>query len=269
MKRTFIIAEIGENYIGNIEIAKRLIEKASWAGADYVKFQSYKPENFKSSDPEYAWFKKVSLSDDAHVTLKECAEKCAVKFLSSPFSVERAKFLCEKLGLKEIKIASGMMLNFPVLDYINEYAETVFLSTGMAAISEIKSALSHLSKIKKCYILHCTTQYPCKNEDVNLQAIKTLQREFPDYEIGYSDHTIGYLAATIAVALGARVIEKHFTFDKGAKEGTDHVLSVTPEELKKMVQDIRTIKLLLGDGTKVPRASEREIKEFVRNRFLP
>ena len=184
-------------------------------------------------------------------------------------SLERAKFLCENLGLKEIKIASGMMLNLSVLDYVNEHADTVFLSTGMATIPEIKEALSHLNNVKECLILHCVTQYPCKDEDANLSAIGALQKEFPNYPIGYSDHTVGSLASIIAVALGAKVIEKHFTFDKKAKEGTDHILSVTPGELRKLVQDVWRLELLLGEGAKKPRICEEEIKEFVQNRFLP
>jgi len=268
MPHTIIIAEIGENHIGNTEIAKMLIEKAAEAGADYVKFQSYRPENFRRDDPEYNWFKKVSLSDEAHFMLKKHAEKHGVKFLSSPFGLERAKFLCEKLELKEIKIASGVMLNFSVLDYVNEHAKIVFLSTGMATIEEIKMALSHLNKIEKCYILHCVTQYPCKDEEANLSAITTLQKEFPDYEIGYSDHTTGYLAPIVAVSLGAKVIEKHFTFDKNAKEGTDHILSVEPEELKEMIEHIRKVEILLGKPMKAPTEGEEKIINFVRQRFV-
>ena len=266
--RVIIIAEIGENHIGNIDIAKRLIKKAAEAGADYVKFQSYKLEDFKLNDPEYEWFKKVSLTDEVHFVLKEYTEKFGVKFLSSPFSIERAQFLCEKLGLKEIKIASGMMLNFSVLDYVNEHAETVFLSTGMATITEIKTALSHLNRVKKCYLLHCVTQYPCKDEEANLLAITVLQKEFPNYKIGYSDHTIGYLTSILAVALGARIIEKHLTFDKKAKEGTDHILSVEPDELKDMVRSIRKAELALGKAKKEPTSDECKIKEFVRSRFI-
>ncbi|MDD4979787.1 MAG: N-acetylneuraminate synthase family protein [Candidatus Omnitrophica bacterium] len=266
--KVIVIAEIGENHLGDIGLAKRMIKEAASAGADYVKFQSYKPENFSKDDPEYGWFKRVHISDEAHFSLKEYAQMCRVKFLSSPFSLERARFLCEGLGLKEIKIASGMMLNLSLLDYVNEHADTVFLSTGMANITEIKKSLSHLNKVRKCYILHCVTQYPCKDMEANVSAVRTLQKEFPEYEIGYSDHTIGELACLIAVALGARVIEKHFTFDKACKDGTDHILSVTPSELKSLISNITITQQLLGDENKVPRRSEEEIKEFVRNRFI-
>lgn len=268
MPRVIIIAEIGENHIGNMDIAKNLIEKSAEAGADYVKFQSYKPENFRKDDPEYRWFKKVSLSDDAHSILKEYAEKNGIKFLSSPFSVERAKFLLEKVKLEEAKIASGVMLNFPILDYINTRAKTVFLSTGMSKISEIKNGLKHLKDIPNIYILHCVTQYPCKEEEANLRAIISLKKAFPQHKIGYSDHTVGTEACLAAVALGAEVIEKHFTFDKNAREGTDHIISVEPEELKDLVKSIKKVESLLGKEKKEPTLSEQKIKDFIRNRFV-
>ncbi len=268
MPHKIIIAEIGENHKGNMDIAKTLIEKAAEAGADYVKFQSYKPENFRKEDPEYEWFKQVSLSDEDHFLLKKYAYKNGIKFLSSPFSVERSKFLFEKMGLKEIKIASGVMLNFPILDLINAQARTVFLSTGMAKIHEIENALAHLQKIPNLYILHCVTQYPCKDEEANLKSVLSLKKIFPQHKIGYSDHTIGIEGCLAAAALGAEVIEKHFTLDKNATEGTDHIISVEPDELKDMVRSIRKIELQLGEEKKEPTLSEQEIKDFVRKRFV-
>ncbi|MDO8505522.1 MAG: N-acetylneuraminate synthase family protein [bacterium] len=267
MDKTIVIAEIGENHIGNMEIAKKLIKDAAQAGADFAKFQSYLPENFGNDDPEYEWFKKVSLTDDQHRELQSYAKECGIQFMSAPFSLERAKFLCEGLGLKAVKVASGMMLNFSVLDYINWHAQTVFLSTGMATMSEIKDALSHLTDVERVYVLHCVTQYPCADEDANILAIQTLKDELADYRIGYSDHTEGYLAPLAACALGAEVIEKHFTFDKKAKEGTDHMLSVEPEELKGMIAHIRRIEQMRGTGVKKPGSGEEQIKTFVRNRF--
>lgn len=266
-KQVIIIAEIGENHIGDMGLARRLIRQAAGAGADYVKFQSYKPENFSRDDPEYAWFKKVSLSDKAHFKLQEYAKKCKIKFLSSPFSLERARFLCEGMGLKEIKIASGMLLNFLVLDYINTRAHTVFLSTGLATIAEVKKALAHLKKVRKCYVLHCVSQYPCRNQDANLLAISKLQEEFPALEIGYSDHTAGSLAALAAVSLGAKVIEKHFTFDRNAKEGTDHIISLEAKELSELACRIREIEVLLGKPEKSPCRAEKKLIDFIRNRF--
>lgn len=263
-----IIAEVGENHLGDMDIAKKLIKDAAEAGADYVKFQSYKPENFRKDDPEYKWFKKVALSDDDHFVLRDCAKKHKIKFLSSPICLERARFLCETLGLQEIKIASGVMLNSGLLQYVNIHAKKVFLSTGMATLDDIDYALTYLKSIKDIFILHCVTQYPCKDEEANLRAITTLKQKFPKHTIGYSDHAVGTEACLAAVALGAQVIEKHFTFDKKAKEGTDHILSVTADELKEMIKHIRRIEAQLGSPEKEPTESERSIINFVRGRFI-
>lgn len=268
MAKTVIIAEIGENHLGNMGIAKKLIKQAAQAGADYVKFQSYIPDNFRKDDPEYDWFKRVSLSDQDHFMLKEYAVGLGIKFLSSPCSLERARFLSENLGLKEVKIASGLMLNFPMLEYANTHFKTVFISTGMATIGEIRKSLSHLNKVKDIYVMHCVSLYPCKYKEANLLSLRTLKKKFPQQRIGYSDHTVGFLASVIAVALGAEVIEKHLTFDRNAKQGTDHVLSVEPRELKAMVDNIRQVEVLLGSESKKPALCERKIKEFVRNRLI-
>jgi N,N'-diacetyllegionaminate synthase len=268
MKREIIlIAEIGENHIGDMKLARRMVRDAAEAGADFVKFQSYLGKDFKKDDPEKEWFKKVELSDEAHLELKVLAEQNSVEFLSSPFTLERAKFLCEELGLRKIKIASGMMLNITVLDYLDsEGIDTVFVSTGMATLEEINQCINHLKNIPNIYLLHCVTQYPCKDEEANLRAILTLQKKF-NLPVGYSDHTIGSDACIAAAALGAKAIEKHFTFDKNCPEGTDHVLSVTADEFKEMAEKIRKIEVLLGDGIKEPSEGEKEILGFVRGRF--
>lgn len=265
-RKTLIIAEIGENHAGDMERAKRMVAEAAKAGADMVKFQSHLTSEVKDDDPEKDWFAKVQLSDEAHYQLKECAEEHGVEFLSSPFSLNRAKLLCEELGLRKIKIASSEMLNLPLLDYINEHVEVVFLSTGMATVDEIGLALAHLNKVKTCYILHCVTQYPARPDQVNLKALTTLRAAFPDYHIGYSDHTIGTLAPIIAVALGAEVIEKHFTLDR-TLPGTDHILSATPEELTEMIRQIREAEAISGKPIKEPTLEEKEIRDFVRGRF--
>lgn len=265
--KTTIIAEIGENHLGNIKLAKRMIKDATHAGVDIVKFQSYWGDDFKDDDPEKEWFAKVELTNDVHFELKEFAEQNGVEFLSAPFSMERAKFLCEELGLKKIKIASGMMMNFDLLDYLNSSnINAVFLSTGLATLHEIAEALKHLKNIPIVYVLHCVTQYPCRDEEANLRAILTLQKEFK-LSVGYSDHTIGIDACVASVSLGASVIEKHFTFDKNYSEGTDHILSATPVEFKEMVEKIKRIEIMLGDGIKQPSKSEKDIIKFVRTRF--
>lgn len=267
MSKTIIIAEIGENHLGQTELAKRMIEQAAGAGTDMVKFQSYLGKNFKDDDPEKEWFKKVEISNESHFELKEFSEQNGVEFLSAPFSMERAKFLCEELGLKKIKIASGMMMNFDLLDYLNSSnINTIFLSTGLATLHEIAEALKHLKKIPIVYVLHCVTQYPCRDEEANLRAILTLQKEFK-LPVGYSDHTIGIDACVASVSLGASVIEKHFTFDKNCAEGTDHIISATAEEFKSMVSKIKRLEVLLGEGVKEPSCGEKKILRFVRDRF--
>jgi N,N'-diacetyllegionaminate synthase len=262
-----IIAEIGENHLGDLHLAKQMIADAVKSGADIVKFQSYRGKDFKADDPEKEWFTKVELSNDAHFELREFSMRNGIEFLSSPFSLERAKFLCEELGLRKIKIASGMMLNIKMLDYLNSTnIDTIFLSTGMSTLHEIEEVLKHINNIPDIYLLHCTTQYPSKDEDANLKAILTLQKEF-NLPVGYSDHTLGIDACVSAVTLGASVIEKHFTFDNDCSEGTDHVLSATPAEFKDMVEKIKRIEILLGDGIKKPSESEKDIVQFVRTRF--
>lgn len=266
MQKTIVISEIGENHMGNFDLAFRMIEESANAGADIVKFQSYWGNDVDENDPEKEWFTRVQVSDEMHSKLKEHAEKCGVEFLSSPFSVGRARFLCERLGLKKIKVASSQMLCLPMLDYLNQHAETVFLSTGMSTLAEVHEAVRHLDRVKSLYVLQCTTQYPNKPEDANLAVIRTLQREFPDCGVGYSDHTIGILAPVVAVSLGAKVIEKHFTLDKKLP-GTDHILSAEPAELKEMVRQIREVEVLLGTADKEPIPQEKEIVGMVRSRF--
>ncbi len=264
-KKITLIAEIGENHIGKISFAKKMILQAKKAGADYVKFQSYNEQCLKGSDPEYAWFKKVSLRDDDHFRLKNFSKKNKIKFTSSPFSVERAKFLCEKLKLKTIKIASCKMTNIPLLKYLNKRCDTIFLSTGASNINEIKNSLKKLSNVD-VKILHCVSEYPLKYKNANLRAIELLKDQFPNNEIGYSDHVIGNLASLTAISMGATIIEKHFTLNK-LHEGTDHILSATQEELKELRTIGNNICLLRGNRQKTVTKEEKKIKYFIRNRF--
>lgn len=267
MKRhVTVIAEIGENHVGDMERAKEMVRAAARAGADIVKFQSYRAEDVAPDDPEKEWFAKVQLSDEAHASLKALAEQEGVEFLSAPFTLERARFLCETLGLKKIKIGSSEILNTRLLDYVARRARTVYLSTGLATLAEVRRAVARLKPVKDLCLLHCVTQYPTRPEDANLLAIPLLKRAFPRCRVGYSDHTLGIRAAVASAALGAEVIEKHFTLDKSLP-GTDHVLSADPEELKTLVREVRALEVLLGRPEKKPVAGERAIKKFVRSRF--
>lgn len=267
--QTTIIAEIGENHLGNIDMARAMIETAADHGAHIVKFQSYFGKDTASDDPEREWFERVELSDEMHFELAALARAKGVRFLSSPFNVERAHFLVEKLGLSEIKVASGTMRNLDLLDYLDSRADairTVYLSTGMATLDEIRDSLSHLPHIDRVVVLHCVSTYPLDDEEANLRAITTLQRAFPDREIGYSDHTCGIEACVAAVALGAVVVEKHYTFNV-LMPGTDHVGAMTPQDLAVMVERIGRVEKMLGSGEKQPTAKEGEVMPIMRNRF--
>lgn len=263
---TIIIAEVGENHLGDMDAAKRMIRESAAAGADIVKFQSYRAVDVADDDPEKEWFAKVELSDAAHFELARVASEAGVEFMSAPFTLERARFLCEAVGLRKIKIASSEMLNGPLLNYVNSHASTVFLSTGLSTLAEVNDAVERLRDVEHLFVLHCVTQYPTLPEDANLLAIRTLQQSFPRLHIGYSDHTIGIRAAVASVAVGAAAVEKHFTLDKSLP-GTDHVLSADPAELRAMVEEIRAVEVLLGSGGKGPTAAEETLREFVRGRF--
>ena len=264
-KKILLIAEIGENHIGKINFSKNMILQAKSAGADFVKFQSYNSDCLKKNDPEYKWFKKVSLGDRDHYYLKKFSEKNKINFFSSPFSLERAEFLCEELKLENIKIASCKMTDLNLLKYLNKNCKTVFLSTGASNLKEIKRSVKILSNVN-VKILHCVSEYPLNPKNANLLAIELLKEKFPGHEIGYSDHTIGNQACYIAMSLGATVIEKHFTLNKRLK-GTDHILSATKKEFKELRDFSNNIKLFLGKKQKKPTRKENKIKSFLRNRF--
>lgn len=260
-----VIAEIGENHIGNMDFAKKMIEEAAKVGVDMVKFQSFKGDDVPDNDPEKEWFYKVEVSDAAHRQLKKVAKDNGVEFISAPFSLERAEFLCDGLGLRKVKVASSQIINAPMLSYLNKHADTIFLSTGMADYREIEEALNILKDVKSKYLLHCVSEYPVSSKDANILVMKTLFERFK-LPVGYSDHTLGTLACITAVALGAKVIEKHFTLDK-KMEGTDHILSADPKELKYMVSAIREIEALLGSGEKKLTKNESNGRDSMRSRF--
>ena len=264
--KTIVIAEIGENHLGNMDMAKVMIDQVAESGADIAKFQSYLGSDVREDDPEKEWFGRVALSDEMHMELKEYALAKGIEFMSSPFSVERARLLCETLGLKKIKIASSEMTNHGLLDYVNDYADVVFMSTGMANIEEISESLEHLKKVDDVYILHCVTQYPCNDDDANLLAIEALKKSFPQHHIGYSDHTLGMVAPIAAVALAAEAVEKHYTISH-TLPGTDHILSLSPDQFRDMITQIRRLEDMRGLPEKAPRPSEMKIRDMVRSRW--
>jgi sialic acid synthase SpsE len=262
-----VIAEIGENHLGNWALAKQMIDAAVDAGADIVKFQSYLGAEVQPGDPEKDWFTEVEVTDEVHFELKEYTESKGVEFLSSPFSLSRAKFLVEELKMNAIKVASSEMRNFGMLDYLNGKVDTVYLSTGLSTLEEVKESVSHLADVEDVCVMQCTTAYPCPDELANLGVIQTYLDAFPDRRVGFSDHTLGTLASIAAAAMGVSVIEKHFTLSK-LLPGTDHVLSATPDELQHIAENVKRIGVLRGSAEKTPVGSEKEIIEFVRTRFV-
>jgi N,N'-diacetyllegionaminate synthase len=274
MIRTKIIAEAGVNHNGDINIAKTLIKKAKDSGADIVKFQTFKAENLVSksapkaeyqknttstNESQFEMIKKLELSYEDHLILIEFCKKTGIEFLSTPFDNHSIEMLKE-LGLDIFKIPSGEINNLPYLRKIGSYNKNVILSTGMSTIEEVGDALDILIKAgtdkRNITVLHCNTEYPTPYGDVNLHAMLTIKDTF-GVKIGYSDHTNGIEVAIAAVALGAEIIEKHFTLDRNMV-GPDHKASLEPKELQAMVKSIRNIEKSLGNGIKTPSPSEKK-----------
>lgn len=269
MSRVYIIAEAGVNHNGSLDLALKLVDAAAEAGADAVKFQTFKADtivsktaekaeyqkaNTGNSESQYAMLKRLELSEADHEALiKRCKER-GIQFFSTAFDLASIRYL-NGLGMPLMKVPSGEITNLPYLRAINECEKPVILSTGMATMDEVKAAVSVFTKCPLT-LLHCTTEYPCPFEAVNLRAMLTLKEAFR-LPVGYSDHTPGITIPVAAVAMGATVIEKHFTLDRNM-EGPDHKASLEPDELKAMVAAIRNLEQAFGDGVKEPAAAERK-----------
>lgn len=272
MHKVFIIAEAGVNHNGEISTAIELINVAVEAQADAVKFQTFKAKTLTSrfapkadyqkrhtqiDESQYEMIKKLELSAKDHQELLEHCQKKGIQFLSTPFDVESARYL-HGLGMKIFKIPSGEITNLPYLRVIGAFNKDVILSTGMANLDEVRNAINvlvtHGTSQKRITVLHCNTEYPTDFPDVNLKAMQTI-RDTLGVAVGYSDHTLGITVPVAAAALGATIIEKHFTLDQSA-EGPDHNASLNPHQLKQMVQAIREVEVSLGDGVKRCSASE-------------
>jgi len=282
MNKVMIIAEAGVNHNGSIAIAKELIDKAKEAGADIVKFQTFKAEKLVSKNAEKAAYqkettgasesqfdmiKRLELNLEMHKELIEyCIEK-EINFLSTPFDEESARLLV-RLGIDIIKIPSGEITNLPYLRVIGGLHKKVILSTGMSTMEEVQCAVQILTEsgAPEVIVLHCNTEYPTPMQDVNLVAMNTIKQVL-NVDVGYSDHTLGIEVPIAAVALGARIIEKHFTLDK-KMEGPDHRASLEPHELAEMVRCIRNIEAALGTGVKRPSGSELKNKDVARKSIV-
>lgn len=276
-KPAFIIAEAGVNHNGNIKLAQKMVDAAKMAGADAVKFQTFKTEKLithdapkakyqkaaDSSGSQYAMLKKLEFSESDFKMLFGYCRKKKIIFLSTPFDRESAELLND-LGVPAFKVSSGDLTDIPLLQKVAGFKKPIILSTGMSTLKEVKKAVRKIYLIgnNKLILLHCTSNYPAKYGDINLMAMETLRKEF-NLPVGYSDHTEGIEVPIAAVAMGACVIEKHFTLDKDLP-GPDHKASLEPDEFGKMVKHIKNIEKAVGNGVKKPREYEAEIKKIAR-----
>jgi len=270
--------------MGSVEIAKKMIDKAVEAGADAVKFQTFQTDALvtksapkaeyqkkfgSKSKSQFEMLRKLQLNEDAHRKLMAYCKAKKITFLSSPFDLESIDLLSD-LGIETFKIPSGEITNLPFLRKIGYLKKKVIMSTGMSDLGEIRAALDVLMKAgtvkENIIVLHCNTDYPTPTEDVNLRAMIAIKETF-DVKVGYSDHTTGIEIPIAAAALGAEVIEKHFTLDRNAV-GPDHKASLEPDEFKMMVRSIRNIKKALGNGIKKPSASEIKNRPIIRKSIV-
>ena len=281
-KPVFIIAEAGVNHNGSLELAKQLVDKAVEAGADAVKFQTFKAEKVVSSDAPKAAYQKsttdpaesqlemirrLELPYEAFGELKTYCDRCGIMFMSTPFDDDSVDFL-DSIGVPVFKIPSGEVVNHPFLEYVARKGRPLIMSTGMSYLSEVDEAVRVIDNTgnDQLVVLHCVSNYPADSADVNLRAMQTMATAF-QVPVGYSDHTLGIEIPLAAVALGACVIEKHFTLDRGLP-GPDHRASLEPAELKAMVQGIRKVEQALGDGRKAPALSEEDTRRVARRSLV-
>lgn len=281
MNRVYIIAEAGVNHNGKLDLALKLVDIAKSAGADAVKFQTfsadrlvtktaskadYQKQSTDKSQTQFEMLKTLELSQSDFIRLKEYCDQCGIEFLSSPFDVKSIYFLNDLV--KRWKVPSGEITNYPYLVEIAKTGKPVILSTGMSTLLEVEQAVGLLQKCgtDDIILLQCNTQYPTPYEDANLNAMVTLRDHFR-LAAGYSDHTLGIEIPIAAAAMGASVIEKHFTLDKEL-EGPDHKASLEPDELIQMVRSIRNVEKAFGDGKKEPSASERKNIDIARKSIV-
>ena len=283
--KTVIIAEAGVNHNGKLKFGKRLIDEAKKAGADIIKFQTYKAKKLTTKNAPRFWnwqgeLKKNGTQYDSYSNLDSftkneyrqlinyCKKK-KIEFLSTPFDEESANMLVE-IGMKGFKVASSDITNHPFLEFLAKKKLPILLSTGASSINEIKEAVRIIKKNgnEKILIMQCTLCYPTKPQDANLLAINDIKRNFPKYLVGLSDHTLGIEIASASVLYGVSAIEKHFTFNKKLLKSADHWLSIDPGELKKLVENVRTINLSMGNGKKIALKCENQARKFARRSIV-
>ena len=279
---TFIIAEAGVNHNGDVKLAEKLVYAAAKAGADAVKFQTFKAEQVTTKHSPTAAYQKKNVGEDnqwkllrplelkesAYPKLTAACKKAKISFMSTPHGhIDSAKLLKPMVSMW--KVGSGDLTNLPFLKWLGETGKPIILATGMATIPEIKEAVETIAATgnKKITILHCTTNYPCPDNEANVSAMLDIKKHFPEYEVGFSDHTLGIDADILAAGLGATMIEKHFTLDR-KMPGPDQQNSLEPQELKEMVEKVRRIEILKGNGIKKPFKSELIIGQMARKAVI-
>ena len=284
VKKVKIIAEAGCNHNGNLRIAYKLVDQAIIAKADIVKFQiynvdqlvtknakkaNYAKKNTKKNESQYEMQKKLQLTQNEHLKLKKYCEKRGIEYLSSAFDIASLSFL-KKINIRQIKIPSGEITNYPYLKFVGSLNKKTILSTGMSTLDEIQRALNVLKKCglkkNKITLLQCNTEYPTPFTDVNLKAMIAMKKKF-NLDVGLSDHTLGIEVPIAAVALGARIIEKHFTLNRKIS-GPDHKASLLPQELKKMISSIRNIEQAIGKSKKMVTKSELKNRKIARKSIV-
>ncbi len=280
--RVFVIAEAGVNHNGDVDLAKKMVDAALDAGCDAIKFQTFSAEDMvtpkapkakyqkatsQAGESQFDMLKRLELSREDHEEIFAYCQKRQIMFMSTPFDTQSADFLFD-LGLEIFKIPSGEITNLPLLSHIAREKKPIIMSTGMTSMDEIVTAVKTLRAAgnKDLALLHCVSDYPAKPADVNLSFMKILEEKF-GVPVGFSDHTLGIEIALAAVALGASVIEKHFTLDTDL-EGPDHKISLEPEELKALVKGIRKVKAAIGEGMRRPTPSEMHTAAVVRKSLV-
>jgi len=285
-KKTIIIAEAGVNHNGKLSNAIKLIDVASKAGADFIKFQTFVTENLvtkktpkamyqiqntKNKETQFEMLKKLELKREHYkILINHCKTK-HIKFLSTGFSIEDLNFLITKCKIEAIKIPSGEITNYPYLKFIGKLNKKIFMSTGMANIKEIifayRTLIRYGTKKNKIFVMHCVTEYPANKSSLNLRSIEFLKDKLGTTQVGYSDHSTSIIAPAIAVSLGAKIIEKHFTLDKNMT-GPDHKASLSPNELKLMVDNIKDTEIMLGNNIKTISKKELDIAKVARKSIV-
>ena len=279
-EKCYIIAEIGVNHNGSITLAKKLIDEAKFAGADAVKFQTFKAEKLskkntpkvayqkksgKKNETHFEMLKRLELKDKDHLFLKKYCDKKKIDFISTAYDIDSAKFL-NRLGVKIFKTASADIVDHQMHKFLSKTGKHVIISTGMSTIDEINQVVKIYKNKKNFSLLHCTSNYPCSDESINIRNLTTLKKKYKCI-VGYSDHSIGNLASVASIAYGAKIIEKHLTLDK-KMNGPDHFASITTVELKSLVNDIRRTEKILGSKLKKVQKEEMSMKNVSRKSLI-